>query len=79
MSEKYDLTNFKNAVADLGLCLSEQQYEQFIKYYELLIKWNEVMNLTAITEYEEVITKHFVDSISLVKAVKSGDYTVIDI
>ena len=54
-----------------GLCgevlLSEKQLNQFYQYYELLIKWNEVMNLTAITELEQVVTKHFVDSLSLFK------------
>ena len=43
--------------------------EQFFQYYEMLIQWNEVMNLTAITEMDQVVTKHFVDSMSLVKAV----------
>lgn len=56
-----------------GLCgevlLSEKQLNQFYQYYELLIKWNEVMNLTAITELEQVVTKHFVDSLSLAKIV----------
>ncbi|MCR4619020.1 MAG: 16S rRNA (guanine(527)-N(7))-methyltransferase RsmG [Lachnospiraceae bacterium] len=69
MNEKYDLSNFKKIVNDLGLNLTDEQYEQFIKYYELLVKWNEVMNLTAITEYDEVIVKHFADSLSLIKAI----------
>ena len=51
------------------MALSEKQMEQFFQYYEMLIQWNEVMNLTAITEMEQVVTKHFVDSMSLVKAV----------
>ena len=46
--------------------LTQEQIEQFIKYYDLLIEWNNVMNLTAITEKEEVVTKHFVDSIAIV-------------
>ena len=65
----YDLTNFKRLVNELGLTLSDRQYEQFIRYYEMLVEWNNVMNLTAITEYDEVIVKHFADSLSLVKAV----------
>ena len=48
--------------ADLGIELSDQQKEQFFKYYEMLIEKNKVMNLTAITELSDVITKHFVDS-----------------
>lgn len=53
----------------IGVDLSDVQVEQFIKYYELLVEWNSFMNLTGITEYEEVVIKHFVDSLSLVKAV----------
>lgn len=48
-----------------GINLTDKQIEQFEKYYELLIEWNKVMNLTAITEFEEVMQKHFVDSLSI--------------
>lgn len=56
-------------VSQLSITLSEKQKEQFIEFYEILIEWNKVMNLTAITEYEEVIEKHFVDSLSLIKVI----------
>ena len=49
----------------LNIELSDKQIEQFQTYYEMLVETNKVMNLTAITELEEVITKHFVDSIAL--------------
>lgn len=49
--------------------LTELQISQFEKYYELLIEWNEKINLTAITEKDEVWKKHFEDSISIVKAI----------
>ena len=52
---------------ELGISLSQKQLEQFYQYYELLIEWNKVMNLTAIVELEDVIYKHFLDSLSLVK------------
>lgn len=52
----------------LDIALSEEQLQQFLAYYEMLIEKNKVMNLTAITEKEEVIDKHFIDSISLNKA-----------
>lgn len=52
---------------NLGISLSIKQLEQFYQYYELLIDRNKVMNLTAITELEDVIFKHFIDSLSLVK------------
>ena len=56
---------FRQGLYNLKLELTEKQIEQFLKYYEMLIEKNKVMNLTAITEYDEVIEKHFLDSISL--------------
>ena len=53
----------------VGVTLTEKQMEQFFRYYELLNEWNQVMNLTAITEMSEVVTKHFVDSLALKRAV----------
>ena len=50
-----------------GISVTERQTEQFLAYYDLLIEWNKVMNLTAITEFEEVMSKHFVDSCALGK------------
>jgi len=58
-------------MSSMGIALSEEQVRQFETYYDLLIEWNNVMNLTAITEESEVITKHFTDSASLIKAVPS--------
>ena len=67
-------------VNKIGISLSDNQVEQFIKYYELLVEWNSFMNLTGITEYHEVVVKHFVDSLSLVKAVDlNNDLSLIDI
>ena len=51
--------------AKLNIQLTEQQIEQFRLYYEMLVETNKVMNLTAITELDEVITKHFIDSLAL--------------
>ena len=51
--------------AQLGITLSDVQMEQFYSYYEMLVEKNKVMNLTAITEENEVVTKHFSDSLSL--------------
>ena len=50
-----------------GVTLTEKQIEQFEKYYELLVEWNKVMNLTGITEFDEVMQKHFVDSVAAAK------------
>ena len=65
----YDLTSFRKDLDELQIHLSKEQEQRFLAFYELLIEWNEVMNLTAITEFHEVIKKHFVDSLSLVKVV----------
>lgn len=59
--------NFNEFIAILnekGLILTKMQQEQFLKFYELLISWNEKMNLTAITTFEEVLEKHFYDSLT---------------
>lgn len=79
----YDLTLFEKGLEQLDITLSQAQKEQFIQYYEYLVEKNKVMNLTAITEYEEVILKHFLDSLSLVKVKEfSGELkgkTMIDV
>ena len=58
---------FTEELANLGIELNEHQKEQFDQYYELLVEWNKVMNLTGITEYEEVNLKHFTDSLSIAR------------
>lgn len=55
---------FIQALAEKGIHLSDQQIQQFRTYFELLVEWNEKMNLTAITDQQEVYLKHFYDSIS---------------
>ena len=78
--EKYNIQYFKEGLSQLEIKLSGRQIEQFIRYYEMLIEWNKLMNLTGITEYEDVINKHFIDSLSLVKATDiAGISSVIDI
>lgn len=63
----YDTSQFEKDLKSLGIDLSERQINQFIRYYEMLIEWNGFMNLTGITEYKEVLKKHFIDSLTLVK------------
>lgn len=64
----------------LGIELSDRQVEQFMRYKELLQEWNEKMNLTAITEDREVMTKHFLDCMTINKALDmNSQKTVIDI
>lgn len=79
---KYDSSSFINDLKKLTIEITNKQQEQFIKYYELLNRWNAVMNLTAITEFNEVMKKHFIDSVSLIKALpdmKEKQYTIIDV
>ena len=71
----------------LGIQINDIQRKQFDDFYQLLIEWNKVMNLTAITELSDVITKHFVDSLLLVLAAPelglkldaSSKYSCIDV
>ena len=71
----------QEAAEAYGLCLTERMVEQFTLYYELLLEWNEKINLTAITEREEVILKHFIDSLALAGYVKMWEkpYKIIDV
>ncbi len=55
----------QNFIKDYKITLTENQYEQYQKYFELLVEWNEKMNLTAITDESGVALKHFADSLSL--------------
>ena len=62
----------------MGVRFSVEQMEQFYKYMNLLIEWNEKMNLTAIIEPNEIILKHFIDSITILKYIKDNS-TVVDV
>ena len=53
--KSYNLTQFRKDLSELSIELDKSQEEQFMQYYELLIQWNEVMNLTAITDFDEVV------------------------
>lgn len=59
----------QNYIKDYKITLTENQYEQFQKYFELLVEWNGKMNLTAITDESGVALKHFADSLSLLNFV----------
>lgn len=67
-------------LGSLHIQLDEDQIKKFHCYYELLVEWNKVMNLTGITEYDEVNEKHFIDSLSIIKLLDlSNIKNVIDI
>lgn len=66
---EYNFDKFIEEVNEISIDLTEKQLEQFRIYYDMLVEKNKVMNLTGITEWEEVLEKHFLDSISLIRAV----------
>ena len=69
-----------NAFAKIGHELTNKQAEQFFQYYEMLVETNKVMNLTAITEFDEVLQKHFVDSVLKSESfIKEDTKTLIDV
>jgi len=70
--------SIENKLNNLSITLSNEQTEKLYKYMNMLLKWNEKMNLTAIIEEEEVITKHFVDSLTILKHIREDD-KVIDV
>lgn len=71
---------FIDSINALGINLTSKQIEQFQKYYELLIEWNQKMNLTAITQKQEVYLKHFYDSATIAKVIDLSKYqTLCDI
>lgn len=63
---------FVKRLEEHGISLNEKQLHQFERYFEVLVDWNERMNLTGITEREQVYTKHFYDSVSLAFYVDMG-------
>lgn len=73
---------FIQALEEKGIILTDKQIQQFQRYYELLVEWNEKVNLTSITEKEEVYLKHFYDSIMplwLEEELFEGDKTLVDV
>lgn len=76
---KYDLKKFDQALDDFKIVLNQKQRDQFIRFYEILLEWNSFMNLTAITEFDEVIEKHFVDSLSIVRVIQMENQKLIDL
>lgn len=78
--ESIKVNFFKENLKALELKLNNRQIEQFISYYDILIEWNKVMNLTGITKFEDVVIKHFIDSLSIVKALELESVeSIIDI
>ena len=75
-----DDRRFDQELETLGIQLTDVQKKQFDRYFELLIEWNRVMNLTGITEYDEVNLKHFTDSLTIVRIKEMKNVsTLIDV
>ena len=73
---------FKNNLDSIGVELTDRQFEQFDMYYNLLVEWNSFMNLTGITDYNEVLLKHYVDSLVLnIEKIRHGnnEISLIDV
>lgn len=80
--DKYNCTSFLEDLKEFHIEITKEQEQQFMTYYELLVEWNSFMNLTAITEFDEVMKKHFEDSVSLINALPDlpeKEYTLIDV
>ena len=75
------MSNFlKESLNEIGVEPSDKQIEQLNKFYEMLVEKNKVMNLTAITEYEDVVIKHFIDSLIIQHAYPVGNVkSIIDV
>lgn len=74
------MNRLNELLSPLNIELSTKQLDQFQKYYEILIEWNKVMNLTGITEFDDVLRKHFVDSLSIIRVLDFQNInSVIDI
>ena len=77
-----EILEFNNSLIEkancIGIEISQEKAKQFYKYMKLLLEWNEKMNLTAITDPEEVILKHFVDSLTIMPYLSNAN-TILDV
>lgn len=75
------IKNYLEQITNGAVSLDSNQLQQFEEYYEMVVEKNKVMNLTAITEREEVILKHFIDSLAIAGYVKLWEqsYKIIDV
>lgn len=79
---KNNFSQLKKDLNEFGIELTAEMEEQFLLYYNMLIEWNSFMNLTAITDFDEVLKKHFTDSVSLIRAIpdlSEKRFKVIDV
>lgn len=79
---KKDFSQLKKDLNEFEIELTAEMEEQFLLYYNMLIEWNSFMNLTAITDFDDVLKKHFTDSVSLIRAIPDlaeKNYKIIDV
>ena len=76
---EYNTQHFVRKLEAMGITLTDEQVQQFITYYEMLVEKNKVMNLTAITDPEDVASLHFLDSAALLTLADLKDKTVVDV
>ena len=69
----------RKSLSEWNIDIDDKKLDLFKRYYDLLVSWNEKFNLTSVTEKEEVIVKHFVDSISLIKFIDISGKKIIDV
>lgn len=70
---------FQNHLKEKGIIINHEQLEMFRKYYEILVEWNQKMNLTAITNKEDVYLKHFYDSLTIAFDFPFSHQSIIDV
>ena len=77
---EYNTQDFVSKLEAMGITLTDEQVQQFITYYEMLVEKNKVMNLTGITEFDEVLEKDFEDSLSLIRVVDlNQNFKIMDL
>jgi 16S rRNA (guanine527-N7)-methyltransferase len=69
----------KECAENYNIFLTESQMDRFSKYADLLLEWNEKINLTAIVDEEEIVLKHFVDSLSILPLITEKTCSIIDV
>jgi len=70
---------FFEMLETIGITINNEQYNKFVTYFELLIEWNKNINLTSITEKEDVFIKHFFDSLCLIKGIELNKQSLLDV
>lgn len=75
----YMKEQFELLLKNLEIDLTQEKYDQFLTYYEILKEWNSKINLTAITEFNDVFIKHFYDSLCLVKGITLSNQSILDV